>query len=68
MHQFTARNDYFTIWHGKMTSHQNKGGGAIIDHSGGFGAAEDGEIALHISGATSALAAGEIKFEVAVVG
>ena len=51
-----------------MTGHQNKGGRAIIDHSGGFGAAEDGEIALHISGATSALAAGEIKFEVAVVG
>src|SRR2546430_3726446 len=66
--QFASRNDHFVLLLNEMTNDQNKRGGAVVHGSGRFRLTENGERALQVSAAATAVAGGKIELQIIIRG
>ena len=67
--ELAAGDDDFGFAFGdEGTKGEDEGGGAVVDHGGGFGFDEDGEGFFEEGSAFATLAGGEVDLEVAVIG
>src|SRR5205814_8255386 len=67
--QLAARNDDFLAFAGsEMPKDEHQGRGAVVDDRRRFRAADEGQVVFEISGAAAPHAAGQIEFEIVVVG
>lgn len=60
----TGDDDFVAVVADEMAEGEDEGGGAVVDGGGGIGFEEDGEGGFEVAGAASAVAGGEVEFEV----
>ena len=66
--EFAARDDHFRLLGREMAQDEHQRRRAIVDHGGGFGAAQQRQVMFEVSGAPATFAAAQVILEVAIIG